>query len=387
MYIVGQLKDSISGILSGVNLNNVTNLNGAIERAARTLVQKADIPEATGRQIYTVYDGVYDYAAPTTIFGGALLDFRPQGDSRTMVDFVYKKPIEMFDRTKAILPNGAMLTFEYSKGTGRVRIVSTRNRIKATIDNFTDKTDWTAGGNTGTLYDDETDYYQSPQSIRFNVSAGGSQATLARTLDSEIDLTEYEGVGVGFLAVKLPAATAITSIGVQIGNDASNYWSVSNTTGFLGAWNANEWTLIKLDLSTATTTGTVDASAIDYCKVFLNYDGTALTNVRVGGLWFSLPSSYEMIFQSAAIFMAGTTPSQTITDDNDSILLNDAAYTLFEYEGALAVLQQSGGTLSSPMAQTIKAVLHGQGNDIGLYAHYRSNNPSDAVRTVGSYYD
>ena len=78
MKTVANLKDSITGLLSGTNLDNVNNLNGCLERATRSLVQIVKCPEATGRQLYSVYDRVYNYPAPLSIFGGSLIDFRPQ---------------------------------------------------------------------------------------------------------------------------------------------------------------------------------------------------------------------------------------------------------------------------------------------------------------------
>ena len=82
MYTVSQYKDSVAGILSGINLLKVADLNGAIERAARTLVQKADIPEASNIQNITLYSGVFNYPCDTRIFGTAITDIRPQGNTR-----------------------------------------------------------------------------------------------------------------------------------------------------------------------------------------------------------------------------------------------------------------------------------------------------------------
>jgi hypothetical protein len=383
---IGSLKDSLSGLLQGVNLNNITNLNGAIERATRTLLTEVDIMEATGKQSVTLYNGVYDYAAPTDIFGGVFLDLRPQGITRTSYDYTYKKPIEMFDRTKLYTQNGTMIAFEYNKGTPIMRVVETTSRVKATLDPMNVTTGWTAAGDASSLATDLAIFYQSPACLRFNLASSGSQGTLTKAISS-VDLTDYEGVGVVFLAVYLPSATAITSLTLRLGSDASNYFSVTETEGMLGAWKANEWTLIAFDLSTATETGTVDITKVDYAQILTNYDGTALTNVRFGALFISMPASYELIYGTSAIFKVGTTMSNSITDDNDEIVLNDAAYLLLEYEAAQTIAIQSGGTLSSGLVQMYRALLHGQGGDLGLYAQYRADNPSQEVRFIGSWYD
>lgn len=383
-YLVSNLKDSISGLLSGINLDNVLNANGAIERSARSLVQKADIPDAVHKEAITVYDGVYDYAIPSKIFGGALIDFRQQGVARNITDYVYKKPVEMFDRTKHILPSGAMITFEHDKGVGLARIVSAKVRGKVLLDSMADDDGWTVGTDASGLAVDETVFYESPASLRFNLSASGATGTLTRTINS-VDMTEYDGVGVGFLALRIPSAN-LTSVELRVGSDASNYWSVTRTQAMLGAFKANAWQLVDFDLASATETGTVDASHIDYVQILLSYDGTAMTNVRAGHLFFSLPSPHEMLFQSAAIFQqAGADPELTIHDDNDEVLLNGSAFTLLELEASLEILLQSGGSLNDPAYLTIDKRLNDPLN--GLYALYRADNPSEEIRQVGTWYN
>ena len=356
-----------------------------MERAARTLVQEIKAQESTGRQIYSVYDGVYDYPAPATIFGGSLVDFRPQGIDRTMNDYNYKVPIEQFDRTKATLSNGYTLTFEYRKGTPIVRIGQRQSVQKIVLDTLQDTTGWTAGGNASGLAADKTVYYQSPASLRFNLASSGSQGTLTKSVQSQ-DLSQYIGTAVVFVEVYLPTASNFTSIGVRLGSDASNYYEMSNTTGFLGAWTSGEFITIALDTASATTTGTPVTTAMDYLQVFWNYDGTAQTNVRLGSVMIALPTLCEMIFQSAAIFMAsGMNPSRTIATNNDEILLNDASYTILEHLGALEVAKQISGGASTPFIDQENRFLFDPIN--GVITLYRADNPSQEVRTVGSWYD
>lgn len=392
MKTVADLKFSVAGLLTGTNLDNVTNLYGAIERAARVLIQKADIPEASGRTPYMLYNGVYDYPAPAYIFGGSLTDLRPQGSSRTPLDEVYRMPIKEFDQTKCFLPNGAQVTFEYSLGMPVMRVSQTRTVERIVIDPMNAMTGWVAGGSASNLATDTTVYYQQPAALRFNLAAAGGQGYIEKTIGN-IDLTSYAGVGVAFIAINLPSTTHITSIGMHLGNDNANYYDVSTTTGFVGAWTAGEYLLIALDLSLATTTGAVDPTKVDYTRIYVNYDGTALTNIRLGAFFISLPSPFELLYQSSAIFLANGIVSNTITTDSDQLLIRDAAYTLLEHEAALTIGLQNGGSLSSGITQTINGVLNGararNGTVItdGLYDLYRGDNPSNNIREVGSWYD
>lgn len=390
---VADLRDSVSGILSSVNLDDVTDVNGCFERAARILAQKADVPEATGVENITLYDGVFDYTAPTTIFGSALVDFRPQGDDRSINDYVYRNGKEVFDRTKQSLTNGYTVAFETRNNTGVMRVSQAKTFPRATLDTM-QAADWTAGGSASTPVVDQTVYFNAPYSLRFTLT-GASTGYIEKAITSS-NLSDYQGVGVVFLALRIPdanTATNLTNIQLRLGSSATAYVAVNATSGFLGAWTVGDFILIALDLAQTTTTGSPDFTAVDYCRLTFTH-GATMTNIRVGGLWVALPSPHKVLFQTAAIFLPenSSSPLRTITETTDTILLNDAAYTLYQHECAQAILLQGGGTLASPMYQMINEILHGvrarNGAVIqaGLYDLYRADNPSEEIREIGNYY-
>jgi hypothetical protein len=253
---------------------------------------------------------------------------------------------------------------------------------------MSDDADWTASGSVSNLTDDASVYYQEPSSLRFTLT--GSSAGVLTATPNPISISSYEDVGVAFLAIQIPTgatATNLTSIQLKLGSSASDYDSVTQTTGFLGAWTAGEWLLVSFDFSGSTSTGTPNWSAIDYVQVTINHTGT-FTNFRLGGLWISLPSQNQLMYQTAALFLpsGSTTPSTTITATTDTILLSDPAYTIYEYESAISVLQQTGGTNADPTMSELQSVLHGDGKRTGLYNHYRGDNPSAELRQIGSWY-
>jgi hypothetical protein len=396
MKTVGNLKDSISGLLTGTDLDNANNLNGAIERAVRIMSTRVDIPEASATENVSLYSGVYDYLVTGAIFGSALNDIRPQGVSRGPNDYVYKQPISLFDRTKATLPNGYAVTFEWNNGSPIARIATPKPSPKVVIDSMDEDTGWTAAGSASLLTEDETDYYQSPSSLRFKLT-GASTGTLTKTLTNALSLSDYQNVGVAFLAIKIPSgatAAQITSIALKLGSSATVYDSVTSTTGFLGAWTVGDWLLVALDFSTATSTGAPNWAAINYVQVSVAHTAT-VTNFRVGGLFIALPSPHKLYYQSPAVFMhSGSNPSASITDDNDSIILNDAAYVIFEHEAAKTLALQNGGTLANGTIKSfdetlngIRSIRNGALITPGLYDRYAANNPSNQLRQVGNYYE
>jgi len=383
---VGELKDSVGGILSGTNMDKVIGLYKAFERAARKLVQNADVPEATIRESLVIYDGVYDYLISDNIFGGALIDIQPQGVTRAYLDDVQKMPIQQFDITKGTLPSGYKVTFEYRDGVNIMRVSSSRPTPGVILDSMKETTGWVASGSASGLTQDRSVYYESPSSLRFTLT-GSSTGSLTKTI-TQTDLSDYENVGVIFLAVEIPpgaTATDLTGIEVRFGSSASDYDAVVATEGFLGAWTAGEWVLVALDMSTSTSTGTPDWTELDYIQVNFAHTAT-LTNMRVGGIWIAMPSPHNVIYQTSAIFVNEDTGARIkdIIDDDNKIVLNDAAFLLYEHECALAVALQ--GKQDKQVQQLRTTLNTGEGDDSSLYDKYRGANPSQTLRTIGAYY-
>lgn len=389
---VGELKDGVAGILTGTNLDNVTNLEIAFERGLRMFLQKASIPEASTSQAVTLYDGVYNYLPPTTIFGGALRDFRPIGVNRTTYDQVYRQPIEAFDMTKVYLPNGVALTFETENGINLMRVASTRTIPRINLDSMNSTSGWVAAGSASGLVVDNSFYYTASASLRFNLT-GASSGTLTKTLTNSLDLTAYQGVGVVFLALEIPA-TLLTSLQLKIGSSAAAYYSLSVTQGFLGAWTSGDFIITAFDLSQASTTGSPVITAMNYIQMTFAHS-TTLTNTRVGGLWISLPTPYKMIFETTAVFQNSVTGivSNSIGSISDLILLGESAYNIYEQECAVTVGLQQGGSLASGVLYNINSILNGarakNGTviQLGLYDLYKAANPAEEIRAIGSYYE
>jgi len=384
-YYVGTLKESVAGLLTGTNVANITNLYGALERAGRTLAQKISLPTSSGRESIILYDNVFDYPAPDTIFASSITDLRPQGIDRAPWDFVYKTGGEQFDRTKGYLPNGYMVAFEYIQGAGIMRVSTPNAFPRAILDPMSATTGWVAAGSASAVVLDQTVYYEAPASLRSTLT-GASTGTYTKTISTQ-NLSTYEDVGVVFLAIYTPSATNLTSITLRLGSSASAYDSVTATTGFIGSWIANDWTLVAFDFAGSASTGTPNWSAINHAQIRVTTAGT-ITNFRLGGMFIALPAPHEVLFDSAALFLtSGGSPSSTITADADLILVGDAAYTIYEYEAAKAVAMQMSGGVYTNQIKGFDEVLLGEGNELGLYARYRADNPSESLRQVGTYYD
>lgn len=396
MYLVSDLRNSVSGMLSGLDTSNVQDFYGCLERAFRTQLQKADIPEASQIENIVLYSGVFNYPINQNVYGTAITDIRPQGISRNPNDFTVKTNQEDFDRTKNFFfRNGTMSTFEYNNGVPTIRIVAPFPQAMNVIDPMNAIGNWVLGGNASNLAADSTVFYQSPASLRFTLTGVGT-GTLTETINP-VNLSTYQGVGVAFLAIEMPATATIadlSSISLKLGSDSSNYNLVTQTSGFLGAWTVNNWLLVSFDFSTASTAGTPNWSSISYVQVLIGTLGT-IVNFRTGGLWISMPSPAQILYQSAAIYLpqGASVPLNMITADTDQIILTDPAYTIYQYESAISVCEQTGGTSGSGLVANFNSKLNGararNGSviELGLYDLYRGDNPSEVLRKLGFYYD
>lgn len=387
---VAELKESVATILTGIDLDLVPDLYGSFERAVATMIQQADVPETMIRQPIMLYSGVTFYTPDPRMFGTAVIDMRPQAENGCGGQ-VYKRPISDFKQLKRRLPYGYTVTFEYHDGDPIMGIIQGQTIQQTNIDSMSSLGNWVAGGNASGLAVDNTVYYKSPGSLRFNLASAGSQGTLATTLDNSVDLSKYLGVGVSFLAAYFPDADLIDSVELRLGSDSANYYSVTVTEGFLGAFYSNDFNqLLAFDLANATKVGAPVIGAIDYVEILTTYTtGTQLNNVRYGGLWISLPSPNEILFYSAAAFRAGSSGpfAVNISTDEDEIIFRDAAYNIYVQEAAREVAKNQGALIGSGTIAEIDIVLQGQGDKLGLYDQYRGDNPSEELRSVGNWYD
>jgi hypothetical protein len=380
-YTIGDVENDLEGRLHGTSVSSVTNLNSVYRRAAMNLLNKID-PEPT-RVIgqITLYDKVYDYASPTDLKQNRIIDIRPQSDSnqeRDADDNLRQKLSKDFDRGKESA--SSWVTTMFNKGTKYLRISKRFSPGATSLDSLDETTGWSAGSSASGLVAEDIIFERG--GLQFDLAVSGSTGYIENSSIDEVDLSDFENKSAAFITLYIPSAAAlaaITNIILRWGNSDSVYFSQTITTAHLGALKVGK-NLLRFDWNGATETGSVDASAIDYARTTVTYDGTAISGLIVSDLFFSLGRIHDIEYYSQFLFNNagtwGSTPSNTETEIN----LDEPSYNLFVDEVTLEAVQQLQGEAASADANAMRLKLNGLDGAGGAYKEYKSNNPNQTTK-------
>lgn len=390
-YSIATLKQDLAAVIHGSTTNKIENLDGLIDRAARKLLADCD-PIETVRITQldnAIYDQVFDYTAPSDLKGDRVIDIRPQVN-RTVRDRFFQLYQEEFDMTKADLPRtvtGApQFTIQYDTAVKSLRIA--KNLLPGVLVNpasdTTGQGTWVAVATAQNLEQDTLNYVSGGGSLRFDLAAGANPSTgyLENSTFDAVDLSDYEDVGALFCYVYIPDPDIITNFILRWGSSSANYWSktvttAQNSTAFQVGWN-----LLRFDWDSATETGSPDATAVDYLRFTVTYDGTAETDLRLNNITAKLGSIYEIIYYSKFLFRDATTGTfaENVAADTDLINLDTDSYNLLFNLVSYYAAQQVQGS-DSPFDATFFLTQYTE--DLG---RYKAKYKSQIIKPTQSYY-
>ena len=346
-YSVLDLKNDLEGVLHGTTTNQIQNLNGVINRSARQVLMDVD-PQETKRTLeFTgpIFNSVWDYPIAADVKGNKIIDIFPQVQ-RIPRDVWTQAYNQAFDIAKQqVFAQANMFTMNFNTGLKSIRINApflnppvVVNQIEATDDNGT----WAVGGTASNLAVNNTNYVQGGGSLEFDVATGA--AYLENSTMSSVDLSNVENQAYFFVWVYVPTASNLTSVNLRIGSSSGNYWTATATTNQAGTVFVNGWNQIQFVWSSMTTTGTPDASAIDYARITLNVTGS-MSGCLLNGLDSILGTILSYEYYSKYLFRDASTGAfqETVTDDSNLINLDTDSYNLlFNYVAYLSAQQMQG---------------------------------------------
>ncbi len=346
-YSVQDAKTDLTGVLHGTTVNQIQNLDGVFNRAARRLLLDVD-PQETKRTlefVAPIFNSVFDYPIAPDVKGNKIIDIRPQV-RRLPGDIWTQAYNQAFDIAKSnVFVSANMFTMNFNTGLKTIRVNAPYLNppvVVSQADDATNNGTWTAGGTASNLTTNNTNFVQGAGSLQFDVTAGA--AWVENSTLAGVDLSNVENQASLFESVYIPTGTSLTSVELRWGSSTGDYWSKTVTQNQQGTAFVNGWNLCQNIWSTATTVGTPDASSVTYVRVTLNVTAT-MTACLVNGIDSILGSILEYEYYSKYLFRDASTGAfqETVTDDSNLINLDTESYNLFFNLVAFFAAQQQQG--------------------------------------------
>jgi hypothetical protein len=383
-YSILNLKNDLSGILHNTTNNQITNLDGVIDRSARKLLLDLD-PQETKRTVEFVnpiYNGVFDYPIASDVKGNKIIDIFPQVQ-RLPQDIWLQAYNQAFDVGKQnIFTAQNMFTMNFDTGLKTLRVNAPYlnppviiNQIEAIATNGT----WAVGGTATDLSVNNTNFAQGAGSLQFNTTVGTGY--LENSDMTAVNLSEVENQSSLFVWVYVPTGSNLTSVNLRWGSSTGAYWSLTVTENQQSTAFVNGWNLCEFEWASASTTGSPDSSVIDYARVSLAMTGTN-TGCLVNGLDSVLGTVLQYSYYSKFLFRDAITGAfqETVTDDSNLINLDTESYNLLFNLVAYYATQQQQGVDSSYDGTFFKNEY-----EEGL-ARYKSMYKSELQKPQSAYY-
>lgn len=344
MYTVTNLKSELAAMIHGTTLNQVTNINGLIYRAARQLLLDVD-PQEMKRispLASSIYTDVFDYPIPTDVKGNKVIDIRPQANRQLWDNFLqtYSKP---FDLTKTGLQN--QFNVQFNSGVKTIRIADSGlvpGVVINSCDGTTNNGTWTVGGTASNLSEDDQNFVTGTSSLKFDLATG--TGWLENSTMNSVDLSEWVNQAMQFLYTYMQTASGISSVTLRWGSNSSNYYQVTVTIDQQGNSFANGWNLLSFNWNGATVVGSPSSSAVDYVRV--SWVATSdQTGMRLNNIVSRLGTILEIEYYSKYLFRDAITGGwqETITDDSNIINLDTESYNMLVYQCGVQMAQQLQG--------------------------------------------
>jgi len=297
--------------------------------------RKFDIPTSEYSTQIDLFNGVYRYTPPA-----GLKDWTQITDQGKLPDNLNFERTTESDFWRAYLDHNRVAFSRNGMNKSLlVRIVSPLSNIQLdSCDNYDYDGTWTADAASDALgvATNKLDYLTGTGSVSFNVDVSQSvndYARIYKTMGSkDLSTDVLKEVAVFFIDAYFPTA-AVTSVTLQVGSDASNYYTSTITAN----WDATSfvvgWNQLGFDWSTATKVGNPDTQNITYLSFQINYANTLTdqTGFKIDSIWCRQRRRVLLHWTSDYLVIDGTTglPKEAFTSisDTNSYFACDSAFT------------------------------------------------------------
>ena len=333
-YSITTANADLAAVLHGTNLNKIQNLNGLHNRTARQLLLDID-PQETIRKILTttpLYNQVWDYACPVDLKGDRVIDISPQY-YRNPGQIIGQQYNQDFDIKKNYAYPPSEFTIQFNNGVKTIRIQDTSLPSGAVVDTMDAVGNWTAGGTASNLQVDNVNYAEGSGSLSFNLAAGSNPSigSISETAPTPFNLTTQLNQGSFFVYAYFPDGTAINSLTLRWGSDASDYYSVTSAVTNENTAFQTGWNLVRFDWLGALVTGSPNVAALSYFYLGISYNGALQTAVRLDNLVCNMGLYRTIEYYSKYLFSNASTGAfqETVLANTDLLNLDTESYNLY----------------------------------------------------------
>lgn len=384
---LAQLKSTITSRLHGTTLNKISDFYTLCRDTAEVVLARIDLQETRRKatMVNPVYDRVCDYALPSD----------------------FKAPVDLYKQAQGYFNDNSSLSRTFSRQFNNQK---NNNQFAIVWQDMVQFIRFSRYLNTPVTVDKAD-----------SLTENGTWAVGGNASDLEVDTLNYIA-GTGSLKASVSSAGAVVNVILRIGNDSSNYYHKTITTGHFEAFKTG-WNLCRFDLDSATLVGTVDMENIDYVRVTVTYntnqtayyektltnaidlsgnylsDGaiflyfdfaslSSLSTIRLDNITAQLGTLFDMEYYSTLMFRtSGGTWIEQPTADTDLLNLSTVSFKIFEAEMCRIITQQIQGAMGNWDYAYWTKILDGDSNTEGLYDQYLTLYPSERIDGVTDYYN
>jgi len=386
MYSITDVKNDLEGILHGTTTNQIQNIDGVINRAARQLLLDLD-PQETKRTIEFVapiFNTVFDYPIAADVKGNKLIDIFPSVQ-RIPQDIWGQTYSQAFDVAKQnIFSMSNMFTINFNSSLKTIRINAPYLNppiIVNQIDSLTNNGTWAAGGTGSNLAVNNSNFAEGSGSLQFDVTIGTGY--IENSTMTAVDLSRYLNQSSFFVWVYAPTGANLTSVALRVGSSSGNYYSQTVTQTQQATAFVNGWNLCQFQWANMSVVGAPLSTAINYARVSVVIANANATAVKVNGLNSILGTILSYSYYSKYLFRNAITGTfqETVLDDSDLVNLDTESYNLFFNQVAYLACQQQQGLDASFYDGTFFKNAY----DAGVM-RYRAQYKSELQKPQSNYY-
>lgn len=272
IYTRTLLKTSLNGRIHN-KAGILADVNTTINDSVREVVSGLDLRSMKRKSTLApnLFNDIFQYTWPTDGKGTKIVGLQTQTGERDKLQSWELTTEEEFDQRKNY--DTSLIAFSDRDFTRKLLIsanVGDSGFTVSPLDALTGSGSWVLFGDGTNLTQDIDQYVKGSASINFDISAaGGTTAGIQATNIPTFDLTNYASAGSVFVWAWITSATDLTNYIIRLGNDSSNYYSMTATTTNEGLAFSAGWNLLRFDFSGKTTTGTPDDDTCDYVALYM----------------------------------------------------------------------------------------------------------------------